>query len=42
MKSNFFLDHPVFSTVLSIVIVIVGTIGLILLPSTSIRRLFHR
>ena len=32
MKSNFFLDHPVFSTVLSIVIVIVGTIGLILLP----------
>ena len=32
MKRNFFLDHPVFSTVLSIVIVIVGTIGLTLLP----------
>ena len=33
MKRNFFLDHPVFSTVLSIVIVIVGTIGLTLLLS---------
>ena len=32
MKRNFFLDHPVFSTVLSIVIVIVGAIGLMLLP----------
>ena len=32
MKRNFFLDHPVFSTVLSIVIVIVGAIGLFLLP----------
>ena len=32
MKRNFFLAHPVFSTVLSIVIVIVGTIGLTLLP----------
>ncbi len=32
MKRHFFLDHPVFSTVLSIVIVIVGTIGLTLLP----------
>ncbi|MDE5687459.1 MAG: efflux RND transporter permease subunit [Paramuribaculum sp.] len=32
MKSNFFLDHPVFSIVISIVILIVGTIGLLLLP----------
>ena len=32
MKKNFFLSHPVFSTVLSIVIVIVGAIGLMLLP----------
>lgn len=32
MKSNFFLDHPVFSIVISIVILIVGSIGLILLP----------
>lgn len=32
MKSNFFLDHPVFSIVVSIVIVIVGAIGLFLLP----------
>ena len=31
MKKNFFLSHPVFSTVLSIVIVIVGAIGLMLL-----------
>ncbi|MDE6183444.1 MAG: efflux RND transporter permease subunit, partial [Rikenellaceae bacterium] len=32
MKSNFFIDHPVFSMVLSIVIVIVGLIGLTMLP----------
>lgn len=32
MKRNFFLDHPVFSIVLSIVIVIVGAIGLVMLP----------
>ena len=32
MKRNFFLDHPVFSTVISVVIVIVGIIGLQLLP----------
>ena len=32
MKSDFFIDRPVFSTVLSIVIVIVGAIGLALLP----------
>lgn len=32
MKKNFFIDHPVFSMVLSIVIVIVGLIGLIMLP----------
>ena len=32
MKNNFFLDHPVFSIVISIVILIVGTIGLMLLP----------
>ena len=27
MKSDFFIDRPVFSTVLSIIIVIVGAIG---------------
>lgn len=32
MKTDFFIDHPVFSIVLSIVIVIVGGIGLMLLP----------
>ena len=39
MKPGFFIDRPVFSTVLSILIVIVGIIGLALLPGTSIRRL---
>ena len=32
MKKNFFLDHPVFSMVISILITIVGLIGLFLLP----------
>ena len=32
MKSDFFIDRPVFSIVISIVIVIVGLIGLALLP----------
>ena len=32
MKKNFFLDHPVFSIVISIVITIVGGIGLTMLP----------
>lgn len=32
MKVNFFIDHPVFSAVVSIVIVIVGMIGLTMLP----------
>lgn len=32
MKSDFFIDRPVFSTVVSIVIVLVGAIGLFLLP----------
>ncbi len=32
MKSNFFIDHPVFSIVVSIVILLVGAIGLIMLP----------
>lgn len=32
MKSDFFIDRPVFSIVLSILIVIVGFIGLVLLP----------
>ena len=32
MKAEFFIDRPVFSTVLSIIIVIVGFIGLALLP----------
>lgn len=32
MKKNFFLNHPVFSIVISIVIFIIGGIGLVLLP----------
>ncbi len=32
MKRNFFLDHPVFSIVMSIVIVLLGCIGLVMLP----------
>ena len=32
MKKNFFLEHPVFSIVISIVIVILGAIGLAMLP----------
>ena len=32
MKSEFFIDRPVLSIVLSLVIVIVGLIGLFLLP----------
>lgn len=32
MKSDFFIDRPIFSIVISIVIVIVGILGLILLP----------
>jgi len=32
MKKNFFLEHPVLSVVVSIVIVIIGTIGLLMLP----------
>ena len=36
MKPGFFIDRPVFSTVLSILIVIVGIIGLALLPVVSL------
>ena len=32
MKVSFFIDRPVFSAVISIVIVIVGIIGLTMLP----------
>ena len=32
MKPGFFIDRPIFSAVLSIVIVLVGVIGLFLLP----------
>ena len=32
MKSDFFIDRPVFSTVLSVIIVIVGSLGLAMLP----------
>lgn len=39
MKKNFFLDHPVFSIVISIVIVILGTIGLFLLPIDQYPRI---
>jgi len=39
MKKNFFLTHPVFSIVISIVIVIVGVIGLALLPVDQYPRI---
>ena len=32
MKSDFFIDRPVFSTVISVIIVMVGLIGLVMLP----------
>lgn len=32
MKSDFFIDRPIFSTVISIIIILIGFIGLILLP----------
>lgn len=32
MKSDFFIDRPVFSAVISIIIVLVGLIGLVMLP----------
>ena len=32
MRKNFFLEHPVFSIVISIVILIIGSIGLTMLP----------
>lgn len=32
MKVNFFIDRPVFSAVISILIVIIGIIGLMMLP----------
>lgn len=39
MKSNFFLNHPVFSIVMSLVILIVGGIGLALLPVDQYPRI---
>ena len=39
MKKNFFLDHPVFSIVISIVVVILGCIGLALLPVDQYPRI---
>lgn len=39
MKKNFFLDHPVFAVVISIVIVILGTLGLVLLPVDQYPRI---
>lgn len=32
MKNNFFIDRPVFSTVISIIIVLIGLVGISLLP----------
>ena len=42
MKADFFIDRPVFSTVLSIIIVIVGAIGLALLPVDRAVKLLVR
>lgn len=39
MKRNFFLDHPVFSIVISIVILILGMIGLVMLPVDQYPRI---
>lgn len=39
MKKNFFLDHPVFSIVISIVIVLLGSIGLFMLPVDQYPRI---
>ena len=39
MKKNFFLEHPVFSIVISIVITILGTIGLMMLPVDQYPRI---
>ena len=39
MKSDFFIDRPVFSTVLSVVIVIVGLLGLVMLPVDQYPRI---
>ena len=39
MKKNFFLDHPIFSIVISIVIFIIGGIGLALLPVDQYPRI---
>lgn len=39
MKKNFFLEHPVFSIVISIVIVILGAIGLAMLPVDQYPRI---
>lgn len=39
MKADFFIDRPVFSTVISIIIVIVGCIGLIMLPVDQYPRI---
>lgn len=39
MKKNFFLDHPVFSIVISIVIVLLGVIGLVMLPVDQYPRI---
>lgn len=39
MKKNFFLDHPVFSIVISIVITILGCIGLAMLPVDQYPRI---
>ena len=37
MKVSFFIDRPVFSAVISILIVIVGIIGLMMLPNQTVR-----
>lgn len=39
MRRNFFLDHPVFAIVISIVIVLLGVIGLVMLPVDQYPRI---
>ena len=42
MKADFFIDRPVFSAVISILIVIVGFIGLALLPVDQYPQITRR
>jgi multidrug efflux pump subunit AcrB len=42
MISKFFIDRPVFASVLSIIIVLAGLVSMRVLPMRSIRRSYRR